>query len=108
MANFGGVEDNFLLLNSELSVAGRPLDSAQVLLPRQRDLLIPESLGADTDIRLSERSKPSPEQIRAQKGPGKHLALLRSLFSTGKEHLKGPVLIVNITGYVEDVGSAVS
>lgn len=92
---------------AELAVAGRPLDSQQILLPRQRDLLLPESLGADSDIRLSERSKPSPEQIRAQKGTGKHVAILRSILATGTEALKGPVLICNVTPYVEEVGSAV-
>ena len=108
VVNFGSMAENFLLQNSELAVAGRPLDNTQVVLPRQRDLLVPESLMSDSDIRLSERATPSPEQVRAQKGPGKHVALLRSLLSTGKENLKGPVLVCNVTGYVEDVGSAVS
>lgn len=108
VVNFQAMAENFLLQNSELAVAGRPLDNTQVLLPRQRDLLVPESLQSDSDIRLAERATPSPEQVRAQKGPGKHVALLRSVLSTGRENLKGPVLVCNVTGYVEDVGSAVS
>ncbi|CAJ1438354.1 unnamed protein product [Effrenium voratum] len=102
------LSENIFINHSELAVAGRPLGEQQVVLPRQRDLLLPESLLPDKDIRLSERAKPSPEQVRAQKGREKHSASLCSLLQlpAGK-CFTGPVVLVNLTGYVEDMGAAV-
>lgn len=102
------LSENIFVNHSELAVAGRPLGEQQVVLPRQRDLLLPESLLPDKDIRLSERAKPSPEQVRAQKGREKHSASLCSLLQlpAGK-CFTGPVVLVNLTGYVEDMGAAV-
>ena len=92
---------------SELACAGRPMDFKDVTLPRQRDLLLPEPLDVDSGIRLGERSKPSPEQVRAQKGPLIHQSILQSLLKLDKESFHGPLLLVNLTPYVEDAGSAV-
>lgn len=55
--------------------------------------------------RLSERIKPSPEQSAAQKGVPRCEQLLQTLFKNVKP--KGPVLLVQWTGYVEEFGSAV-
>ena len=108
MGNAAARSKNAILMGSELAVAGRPLHDGAVKLPRQRDLLLPESLQADSDIRVSAISRPSPEQVRAQKGRDKHISMLRSCLTINKEALKGPVLICNLTGYVEDMGSAAS
>lgn len=104
--NNTALKDN-IFMTSELACAGRPLDFSNVTLPKQRDLLLPESLDVDSGIRLSDRAKPSPEQVRAQKGPLIHESLIQSLLKLDKESFSGPVLICNLTGYVEDVGSAV-
>ena len=36
------------------------------MLPRQSNLLLPERLGEDEDIRMAERTRPSPDQVAAQ------------------------------------------
>ena len=107
IGNKDALQSNIFMNHSELACAGRPLCSREIVLPRQRDLLLPESLDQDAGIRLSDRAKPSPEQVRAQKGPQIHTSLLQSLLTLDKEKFKGPVLLVNFTGYVEDMGSAV-
>jgi hypothetical protein len=104
--NGGALKDN-IFMSSELACAGRPMDFNNVTLPRQRDLLLPEPLDVDSGILLGERSKPSPEQVRAQKGPLIHQSLVQSLLKLDKESFRGPLLIVNLTPYVEDAGSAV-
>ena len=93
---------------SELSVAGRPLQQTTVTLPRQRDLVLPESTDASSDLRLAERPRPSPEQLRAQKGSQRLQALFGSLLTVADHQWDGPVVLVNFTPYVEDGGLAVS
>ena len=102
------VDDNLWLNASELSVAGRPLQQMTVTLPRQRDLVLPESTDASSDLRLAERPRPSPEQLRAQKGSQRLQALFSSLLTVAEHQWDGPVVLVNFTPYVEDGGLAVS
>lgn len=102
------VDDNVFLNCSELSTAGRPMYADKVLLPRQRDLVLPESTDASSDLRLAERARPSPEQLRAQKGRSRVTAMLRSLLTMSEYTFDGPVVLVNFTGYVEDVGLSVA
>ena len=48
---------------------GRPLgDDVETCLPRGSELLIPVSDSADSDLFMSDRYRPSPEQAAAQKG----------------------------------------
>lgn len=101
------VDNNIWINGSELSVAGRPLQQERVLLPRHRDLVLPESTDASADLRLAERQRPSPEQQRAQKGKERMSAMLKSLLNVAEYRWDGPVLVVNLTGYVEDAGLAV-
>ena len=100
-------DTNLWLNHSELSIAGRPLTESKIFLPRQRDLLLPESVSADTDLRLSERLRPSHKEVSAQKGREKLAAMWQSLFKLADWQPPGPVLICNLTGYVEDAGVSV-
>ena len=102
------IDENVWINASELSVAGRPLQQATVTLPRQRDLVLPESTDASSDLRLAERPRPSPEQLRAQKGRQRLQSLFSSLLSMADYQWDAPVVIVNFTGYVEDAGLAAS
>lgn len=106
-------EDNQWLTTSDLAVAGRPVSQDEasqgaptVKLPRGQELLLPECGSPDGDLRMSERIKPSPEQAAAQKGILRAETLLMSLFKNMK--LKGPAIICNFTGYVEEFGVAVT
>jgi len=100
-------------LESELAVCGRPVGRAEgdqgaptSVLPRTSALLLPEAPSTESDLKLAERTRPSPEQQAAQKGVQRIQLLLDSLF----RHVtfKGPCIIVNFTGYVEEVGAAES
>lgn len=100
-------------LESELAVCGRPVGRAEgdqgaptSVLPRTSALLLPEAPSTESDLKLAERTRPSPEQQAAQKGVQRIQLLLGSLF----RHVtfKGPCIIVNFTGYVEEVGAAES
>ena len=76
-------------------------------MPLSRELVLPESLDADDGIRVAERQRPSPETVAAQKGKARWVVLLRSLLSMqGYDLTNRPVVIVNFTSYVEDVGCA--
>ena len=98
-------KNHIVLLNSELSLAGRPLgEDAVASLPRGSELLVPVSESPDADLLLAERQRPSPEQVAAQKGARRVEVLITSLFTGVK--FPGPVVIDNLTGHVEDVGSA--
>ena len=106
-------EENPWLTTSDLAVAGRPVsqdDGSQgaptVKLPRGQELLLAECGSADSDLRMSERIKPSPEQAAAQKGVLRAEKLLMSLLKN--VNLKGPAIICNFTGYVEEFGVAVT
>ena len=104
-------DDNVFTLHSELGVAGRPLVDERVTLPLSKDLVLPESLCEDKDLRFAERQRPSAEAVAAQKGRERWMTLLKSLLTmvTGNYSLKGkPVIVLNLTSYVEDVGRAVS
>lgn len=105
-------DDNPWLSTSDLAVNGRPcaLNESEsgaptVKLPRGQELLLPENGSPDQDLRLSERLKPSPEQAAAQKGVRRAETLLISLFKGMK--LRGPTIIINFTGYVEEFAVAV-
>ena len=102
-------EDNCFLSNSELGICGRPLTDDRVLLPLSKDLVLPESLSEDQDLRFAERQRPSNEAVSAQKGKERWIVLLRSLLTMSGYNLKGkPVIVLNLTSYVEDVGRAVA
>ena len=106
-------EENHWLTVSDLAVAGRPVSlnesesgAPTVKLPKGQDLLLPEAQSPEQDLRMSERIKPSPEQSAAQKGVDRAEVLLVSLFKNMKP--KGPIILCNWTGYVEEFGSAVA
>lgn len=78
-------------------------------MPLSRDILLPENLDADADLRQSERQRPSQETTLAQKGRDRWEVLLRSALTMSNHDMKNkPVIILNFTGYVEDVGCAVT
>ena len=59
--------------------------------------------------RQSERQRPSQETTLAQKGRDRWEVLLRSALTMSSYDMKGKaVILLNFTGYVEDVGCAVS
>lgn len=98
--------ENPWINNSEFGLAGRPLSEEKILLPLSRELLLPESLDPDSDLRFAERARPSVEATSAQKGQHRWLTMLRSLLtmSSGYSLKKKPVIVINLTSYVEDVG----
>ena len=102
-------EENVFLTSSELALCGRPMSQVDISLPLSKDMLLPESLSPDEDLRQSERQRPSAEACAAQKGQARWIALLQSLLTTSGNLLKAkPVIVLNLTGYIEDVGCAVS
>jgi hypothetical protein len=102
------IDTNSWISESELAVAGRPLNeniqSTISRLPRGQELLVPEASSADADIRIADRLRPSPEQVSAQKGVGRLEILWESAVTNMK--LPGPLVIVNLTGHVEEGGAA--
>ena len=112
VVNHDSVDQN-IWLSSELAVSGRPVGRSEQdngaptsVLPRTSALLLPEAASTESDLKLSDRFRPSPEQQSAQKGIERFQLLLDSLFR--HVDLRGPVLLVNFTGYVEEVAAAVS
>lgn len=106
------LDSNPWLSSSDLAINGRPValnesetGAPTVKLPKGQELLVPENGSPDHDLRMSERLKPSPEQAAAQKGVRRAETLLVSLFRGMK--LRGPTIICNLTGYVEEFAVAV-
>lgn len=104
-------EDSIWLQSSELCVSGRPVQAEEAsrgapvcTLPRGQELLLPENGSPDEDIRLADRVRPSLEQSAAQKGVRRMELLLESLLKGVT--LPGPVIVRNLTGYVEELGVA--
>jgi hypothetical protein len=81
IVNHSAVEDNPWLNSSELSLAGRSLGGESVCLPRQKDLILPESTDASSDLKVGARQRPSPEQVAAQKGTNRYSSKLTALLS---------------------------
>jgi hypothetical protein len=103
VVNFESKEENVWLNSSEFSIVGRPLRAAPIL-PAQRNLLIPES---PESVRVADRLRPSARQVCAQKGVELQGTMLDSLLTGVPLSGSDVVLIVNMTGYVEDMGKAV-
>ncbi|CAL1152126.1 unnamed protein product [Cladocopium goreaui] len=98
-------------LDSELCVSGRPVGPNEMqegapiaLLPKTAALLIPENSSPDA-VRISDRLRPSAEQVSAQKGCKRLEMLLESVLRYTKFKA---VPIINLTGYVEDLAVAVA
>lgn len=111
VVNADSVEKN-RWLNSELAICGRPVGRAEgengaptSVLPRASALLFPESASPEADVKVGDRVRPSPEQTSAQKGVARLELILESMFR--HTDFKTPVLIVNLTGYVEELAAAV-
>jgi hypothetical protein len=111
--NFENMTENMWLQHSELCIFGRPTADEELAsdarvpvaaLPLQSELLQPVSASPDKDIMTGERFRPGEETLRAQKGPSRDEVFLESLLKGAR--LSGPVLIVNLCGYVEDAGVA--
>ena len=108
VGNIDAADTNLWLTSSELCLCGRPLNDNPVL-PLSKDLILPESLSAEDDLRQAERQRPSVEATSAQKGVERWCALLQSMLTVSGNGLKDKsVVILNLTPYVEDVGCAVS
>ncbi|CAK9060121.1 Uncharacterized protein SCF082_LOCUS31722 [Durusdinium trenchii] len=108
VVNKDAEETNIFTTSAELVLAGRPLTEQKIFIPLSKDLVLPESLEAHEDLRTAERQRPSPEAIHAQKGSERYMALIRFILSIpGAGFGKSPVIIVNLTGYVEEMGLAV-
>lgn len=109
VVNKDAEDTNIFMEASELALAGRPLTDKKVFIPLSKDLLLPESLQPDEDLKQAERQRPSAEAIAAQKGSERYLAIIRSLLSLSGDGLaNSAVLMVNLTGYVEEMGCAVT
>lgn len=100
--------DNPWINNSEFGSAGRPLGTDPIILPLSKDLILPEALDPDSDLRFAERLRPSSEATSAQKGCQRWEAILKSMLTmTGYSLKKSPVIVLNLTSYVEDLGVSV-
>ena len=111
VVNGGSFNEN-IWMSSELAVCGRAIAQNESergaptsTLPKSTTLLLPEASSPNADLKLAERTRPSPEQSSAQKGCQRLELLLESLFRNCE--LPGPVLIINLTGYVEEMAAAV-
>lgn len=110
VCNVDASNDNLFLTSSELGLCGRPLQlDADLTLPLSKEMILPESLDVEADLKQAERQRPSNEACAAQKGTRRWEALLQSLLIVNGESLKGkPCIVVNFTPYIEDVGCAVT
>ena len=107
----GDTLDSNFWLSSELAVCGRPVGRAEgeqgaptSILSRASALLLPEAGSPDQDLKLAERTRPSPEQTSAQKGTARLELLIESAFRHTR--ITGPTILVNLTGYVEEAAAA--
>lgn len=99
-------------LDGELAIYGRPVGRQEgstgaptSVLPRVSAMLFPEAASPEQDLKLADRTRPSPEQSCAQKGSARLELLLESALRYTK--ISGPVMVCNYTGYVEELGAAV-
>jgi hypothetical protein len=99
--------DNVWLSHSELAISGRPRATPIVQLPTQRQIIVPESVNPDADCRTSDRPRPSPLQVAAQKGAETWASLIKSAMTDMPWTQQSVLLICNLTPYVEDVGLAI-
>ncbi|CAK9046969.1 Uncharacterized protein SCF082_LOCUS26372 [Durusdinium trenchii] len=109
VCNVDSTSENVFVTASELGLCGRPLSTDDdITLPLSKDMLLPESLDPEADLKQAERQRPSNEACQAQKGTKRWMALLRSLLTVNGENMKHkPCIVLNLTGYIEDVGCAV-
>jgi hypothetical protein len=109
VGNIDAQDSNIWMTCSELSICGRPLSGQSVQLPLSKELILPESLSAEDDLKQAERQRPSTETAAAQKGVSRWICLLESILTiTGDSFKDKCVILCNFTPYVEDVGCAVS
>lgn len=110
VCNIDSSSENIFLTASELGTCGRPLQAeTDLTLPLSKEMILPESLEADSDLKQAERQRPSNEACQAQKGTKRWCALLSSLLTMSGDIMKNkPCIVLNLTGYIEDVGCAVS
>ena len=109
---YENMSENVWLNNSHLCLYGRPTaaddgadDQVPVAqLPLQSELLLPVSASPDKDISINDRFRPCIETARAQKGPQRDQICFSSLYRGVP--LKGPSILCNLTGNVEDAGVA--
>jgi hypothetical protein len=89
-----------------LNAAFRRCKSAgagEVRLPRQKDLLLPESLDPHKDCRVAERARPGSEQVCAQKGVEAASTLLASALLDVEVPPEAGLLVVNLAEYVGEM-----
>jgi len=109
VGNIDATDTNAWLTCSELAICGRPLTDNQAVLPLSKDILLPESLSTEDDLRQSERVRPSVETSSAQKGVARWTTLLSSMLNlTGTSFVDKRVIVLNLTPYIEDVGCSAS
>ena len=108
----GSKSDN-VWLDSELAICGRPVGKQEgtngaptSVLPRSSALLLPEAASPDQDLKLADRTRPSPEQTSAQKGTARLELLLEAAIRHTK--INSPIMVCNLTGYVEEMAAAAS
>jgi len=99
-------ENNEWVDASEICVAGRPLKKHVVSLPKLKDMVVPESLDADKDVRASDYSRPNVKQGSAQKGIELNAVMLASALQDMQFEEGAALLIVNMTPYLEEVALA--
>ena len=98
-------DTNKWISDGELAVAGRPLAcyGKQNVVPKTSQVVIPENLSADDDLRLAERKRPGKETMIAQKGVGNYASILIACMKGLPFGKDLPLLVVNLTGYIEDM-----
>ena len=55
------------------------------------------------DLKLSERKRPGKETMMAQKGVGNYMSILIACMKGLTFGKQAPLLVVNLTGYIEDM-----
>ena len=65
VTNKDATEENAWACNSELGICGRPLTDARVLMPLSREILLPENLDPDADLRHLESQERFNESLFA-------------------------------------------
>jgi hypothetical protein len=107
VVNGDTAEQNKWLGESELCVSGRPMTNSPIpKLAKPEELMIPESLDPNKDLRMAERNRPNEEQIRAQKGEEVISTMLTSVLQNMDIGSDSALIVNNLTPHVEEHANA--
>jgi hypothetical protein len=101
-------KDNKWLMASELALLGCACTTTlKVVLPKYAEIIVPEKLCPESDLFMSERRRPSDTEVAAQKGHMHKAVHLGAALGNIQFTPSDIVVVVNVTGHVEECAEAV-